>query len=1006
MATAAELSDVIDRSDDLCSREAIHLAGAIQPHGFLIGLAADTLKLVTKSANIDACLGKTALGRIPVWMPARLLERCRHLSSGSASETFLLERIEPVGWVEAHCFRSGQQVFCEFEPVGDGLPPLAGEQAALETELTLRRLEAITDIGELSQTAAAAIRAISGYERVLVYRFDPEGHGDVLGESLCPDWEQSFLGLRFPASDIPAQARALYRLTCDRWIPSRDYQEIALVPPVAPDGIAFDIGLSRYRSVSPIHRLYQRNIGVDGSMSVSVMQDGNLWGLVIGHHRTAHHVPASIRHKVVGIVQAFSMRLNALLSKEIKAEQERDLHAYSAVLRKLAGADDFLTALTEGSPNIAELLPHCSGAAVVWECDAGSDQARLLGETPPAQDVVALVKWIRETQTSQIFQTASISQLFPAFATHQRIASGVLAGNLNDPRHPVLLFFRPEVVHSVNWAGKPEKLVSEDGRLHLPRRSFERWVEVKRGFSRPWLPWEQEVVETVCVTVSQVIVRQMRKIAELDSEIARFAQALTLSSTTLYHQDRELRYQWVFNPSIGFTAKTVGALETEVLDAELASRVIPIKREVLETGTGKRMVIPTRLNDPNAEWFDLSIEPLVNGEGKIYGLSCAGMRITDRMRAETALRRNEALLREVQQIARLGHYVYDFRSDHWESSPVLDNILGIGPDFPRNAESGLQLVAPEMQAQTQALLHSLQQGEASSFDTNFRLRRQDDGRLRWVAAVGHLEKAADGTPLCLIGTILDIEERIQTEQRLRDALKRLEVQAEELARSNSELEKFAYVASHDLRQPLRAISGYIGMLNRRLGSSLDEECRNFIETAISGSKKMDRMIIDLLEYSRVGRRNRAAEAVDLAKLLEDCLLTMENARQDADGDIRIVSSLPMVCGHPQELARLFQNLIGNALKYRPADRLPRIEIGCKDAGEAWELWVSDNGIGIAQQDYDRAFEVFQRLTTQQTYEGTGIGLSVCKKIIETHGGRIWIESTLDVGTTFHMTLPK
>jgi|GEM_PF-3488268 len=877
MAATTNLSEVIQRSEDLCAQEAIHLAGAIQPHGYLVGLNGKTLGLVTRSDNLDSVFGQAVLGEVPPWLSPPLLEHLRQMQAAGPSERFLLAEFPRLGWVELHCFLSGETIFCEFEPIGDGLAAIHSEQASLSTELTLRQMSEITDLAELSAFAAQAIRAISGFERVLVYRFDPEGHGDVLGESLSPDWDQSFLGLRFPASDIPAQARALYRLTRDRWIPRRDYSEVPLLPPTE-EGKPFDIGHSRYRSVSPVHRLYQRNIGVDGAMSVSVMCDGELWGLVIGHHRQPHAVASLIRHKVVGIVQAFSLRLNALTSQKTKADQEHDLHAYSATLRKLAGADDFLAALTEGSPNILELLPGCSGAAVVWEDECGDAMVRQLGEALPAADVIALVQWVRQQAEGLVFATATLSQIYPPFTAHQGIASGVLAGILNDdPRHPVLLFFRPEEIHEVTWAGKPEKLAGEDGLPVLPRRSFDRWTEVKRGVSKPWLDWEQEVVGTVCTTVSDVILRQMRRIHELDVEINRFAQALTLSATTLYHQDRDLRYLWVFNPKIGFATKTVGVYEHDLLDAELAARVIPIKQEVLRSGQGQRVEIASRMNDPDTEWFDLSIEPLIDAEGRVYGLSCAGVNITERM---------------------------------------------------------------------------------------------------------------------------------QTELQLRDALQKLEDQAKELERSNADLEQFAYATSHDLRQPLRAIISHVGLLERHLQGRLDEDAKLFIDTAVTGGKRMDRMIVDLLEYSRVGRSDRAPERVKLSDVLADCLFMLEAARADVDGQLTLPDCLPEVMGHAMELTRLFQNLIGNALKYRAPDRAPVIAVGCRDAGKMWELQVQDNGIGIAAKDFDRAFGVFQRLTTQQNYEGTGIGLSICKKIVESHDGRIWITSTPGQGSCFHLTLPK
>jgi light-regulated signal transduction histidine kinase (bacteriophytochrome) len=1006
MVKDADLSEVMSRSDDVCAHEPIHLVGAIQPHGYLFGLDADDLSVVTRSANLDALVPLQPGARAADRLPAPLIEACRSVARDPMSERLVAVDFAPLGLTEFHCFRLGRVVFCEFEDPAGAITEKDMASILLMAEDAESRIAAAADVETLSATAAAAIAAISGFERVMVYRFDAEGCGDVLGESLVPDWRQSFLGLRFPATDIPAQARALYRLTGDRWIPTCDYEPVPLVPKTDGQGAPFALSLSRYRSVSPVHRLYQRNIGVDGSMSISIMLDGRLWGLIIGHHRRPHRVAPAIRHRVSSVARAFSLRLDALSSRALRTEQERELGACSAILSKLAAADDFLPALTEGKPDILDLLPGCIGAAVVWDKDDQAAQVRTLGTTPPDRDVADLVAWIRRQGTESTFASDCLAAAYPAFARHEEIASGVLACLFDDPRHPALLLFRPEVVRSVSWAGKPEKLAGADGIPNLPRRSFDRWIEVKHGHSQPWLDWERSMAATVAATVNDVIVRQMRRISDLDQEVSRFAQALALGSTTLYRQDRDLRYVWIHNPQAGLGRKALGLTDWEVYEPELAARIVAIKQRVLQSGQGCREAVPSRLNDPMAEWFDLSVEPLLRDDGTVSGLSCAGIRITERKRAEDTLRRNEALLRDVQATARLGHYVYDFASDRWESSPVLDSILGIGPDFVRDCANGFNLAAGAMRAETEALVADLIDGKRDFFDLIFQICRHDDHRERWVASIGHVERDDDGRPIRLIGTIHDIHERVEAQNQLQLAHAALDRQTRELARSNAELEQFAYVASHDMRQPLRSIAGFLSLLDRRIGNQLQDADKELLDFAIDGARRMDRLILDLLEYSRLGHSDVAMAPVDLEGLLADCLHALEAARAEAQGEIRVLNRLPTVLGHPSELSRLFQNLIGNALKYRDPERRPNIAVGCRAVGEHWEFRVEDNGIGIAEKDYDRAFGVFQRLVGSDRYEGTGIGLSVCKKVVERHGGHIWIESRLGRGTIFRFTLPK
>ncbi|MBI3446803.1 MAG: GAF domain-containing protein [Magnetospirillum sp.] len=229
---------------------------------------------------------------------------------------------------------------------------------------------------------------------------------------------------------------------------------------------------------------------------------------------------------------------------------------------------------------------------------------------------------------------------------------------------------------------------------------------------------------------------------------------------------------------------------------------------------------------------------------------------------------------------------------------------------------------------------------------------------------------------------------------------------QDLERSNAELERFAYIASHDLRQPLRMVSSYLGLIKRRLGESLDAELQEFFGYAMDGAKRMDQMILDLLDYSRAGTDTEPFRAVSLSDALADALANLDVPIKEAAAAIELPPSLPVVQGHRSELVRLFQNLIGNAIKYRAPERPCRVEIHCQAQGHAWGLAIRDNGIGIAPDHREKAFQIFERLTSSQTHEGTGIGLSICRKIVESHGGRVWIEDGLDGGTSLCFTLPR
>ena len=249
----------------------------------------------------------------------------------------------------------------------------------------------------------------------------------------------------------------------------------------------------------------------------------------------------------------------------------------------------------------------------------------------------------------------------------------------------------------------------------------------------------------------------------------------------------------------------------------------------------------------------------------------------------------------------------------------------------------------------------------------------------------------EGIPVGVVVAFHDISERKAMET--------------ELKRSNAELEQFAYVVSHDLRQPLRMITSYLGLIEQQLAGAVDDELKTFFDYATGGAKRMDKLIVDLLEYSRVGRQRGKLAPLDLSEVVAEAVQNLTVAIAEAGAVVDLAEGLPSVKGDRSELARLFQNLLGNAVKYHLPDRPCRVEVGFRPQGRDWLLWVKDNGIGIAEKDFERAFGVFQRLVSKDSYEGTGIGLAICKKIVEHHGGRIWIESVVGEGSSFMVTLP-
>ena len=252
-----------------------------------------------------------------------------------------------------------------------------------------------------------------------------------------------------------------------------------------------------------------------------------------------------------------------------------------------------------------------------------------------------------------------------------------------------------------------------------------------------------------------------------------------------------------------------------------------------------------------------------------------------------------------------------------------------------------------------------------------------------------------------------VEQNLQLQQEIvvrQKAEEVVEQRSQELARSNAELEQMAYVASHDLQEPLRMVASYLQLLQQRYGWQLDADAHEFIGFAIDGAKRMQALIDDLLTYSRVGTRAKPLEPTNCAAVMDAVLHSLRMAIEESGAQIRC-EALPVVMGDAAQLMQLFQNLIGNAIKFR-GGQAPRIQIRAEREDGFWRFEVQDNGIGIAPEYFDRIFVMFQRLHSRSKYPGTGIGLAICKKIVEQHSGRIWVESEPGKGTIFKFTLPQ
>jgi PAS domain S-box-containing protein len=373
-----------------------------------------------------------------------------------------------------------------------------------------------------------------------------------------------------------------------------------------------------------------------------------------------------------------------------------------------------------------------------------------------------------------------------------------------------------------------------------------------------------------------------------------------------------------------------------------------------------------------------------------------------RRQAEAATRESEARFRSLTELSSDWYWEQDAQLRFTAMSNSVAGAIGLEPaNFLGKRRWDVEMVGISAD---KLLEHQADLAERKSFHDLEYARRGDDGRLHYVSVSGKpiFDEARVFRGYRGVGK--DITRRKLDEATLREAHDLLELKARELTRSNEELQQFAYVASHDLQEPLRMVSSYTQLLVRRYGDKLDGDAKEFMEFIVDGAARMKQLIEDLLAFSRVGTRGREFQIVDSGIALSKALVNLR-AAQEASGATVTHDAMPKVLADSAQLAQLFQNLIGNAMKFR-ADEPPRIHVAAETRDQVWLFTVKDNGIGLDPQYGERIFMMFQRLHNKAEYPGTGIGLAICKKIVERHGGRIWVDSQPGQGSTFGFSLAR
>ena len=645
-----------------CERELIHLAGSVQSHGALLVLADADLRVLQLSGNVARLLGveSDALLQRPLTVlggdvaeRVSQLQRAADLREAVAFQCQLGPSRRHFDGA-LHRIADGPLVL-ELEPaatVPDGVEPqdLAPDVMAATLSGALQRFGAAPSVGVLADAVVEVVRHLTGYDRVVVYKFDPDGHGKVIAEARHPRLE-SLLGHRYPASDIPQRARALYLLNRVRMLVDVDAPPAPLLPAQLPmTNAPLDMSLCQLRSMSPIHLQYLRNMGVTATLTASLVREGQLWGLIACHHYSPRYLRCTVRAAADLLAEVASTRISAI---------ENYAHAQVALMvrrleQRLVEATstegDWRYALFRNPRTLLQPL-DASGAALFCE-----GEVLTTGEAPSTPELRALLDWVRAQPPHPAggdvpFACASVGQANPALASLTPTASGVLAVRLSTNSPDWLIWFRKEQLQSVTWAGDPSKPMVANNPLELsPRRSFAAWSEIVRGTAVPWSSTELALARGIGVALVDIIVQvHAVRLLIAEHQLVQIRGAVAGSREPVLIANAQGQAVFANDALLALrgTAVDKGCSVAALFVA--ATAVQQALEQMSASHHGWRRELELLIRDGSAVPMTVHAEPVSGRDGKLLGFVLTMIDLREARRADTARLNLESALRLAAQ---------------------------------------------------------------------------------------------------------------------------------------------------------------------------------------------------------------------------------------------------------------------------------------------------------------------------------------------------------------------